>query len=40
MDTEFTFKGFMKWMAMLLPGMFKKESMKHMMNFKKFAESQ
>jgi hypothetical protein len=40
LDTEFAFKGFMKFMAMLMPGMFKKESMKHMMNFKKFAESQ
>ena len=40
LDTEFTFHGFMKLMATLMPGMFKKESMKHMMNFKKFAESQ
>jgi hypothetical protein len=40
LDTEFTFKGFMRLMAILMPGMFKKESMKHMMNFKKFAEPQ
>jgi hypothetical protein len=40
LDTEFSFNGFMNLMATLIPGIFKKESMKHMMNFKKFAESQ
>ena len=40
LETEFAFTGFMKLMAMFMPGMFKKESMKHMMCFKKFAESQ
>ena len=36
--TEFTFRGFMKIMAFLMPGAFKKESWKHMVNFKEFAE--
>jgi hypothetical protein len=40
LDTEFTFTGFMKLMAMVMPGIFKKESMKHMTAFKSFAESQ
>ena len=40
LDTEITLSGFMKVMATMLPGIFKKESMKHMMNFKEFAESQ
>ena len=40
LDTEFTCTGLMKLMTTLLPGMFKKESMKHMMSFKKYAESQ
>ena len=38
-EQEFQFKGFMKCIAFLMPGAFKKESMKHLVNFKKFAES-
>jgi len=36
---EFEFSGFMKVMAFLMPGMFKKESCKYLKNFKAFAES-
>ena len=39
-DQEFKFKGLMKCIAFLAPGMFKKQSYKHLANFKKFAESQ
>lgn len=38
-EQEFQFKGFMKCIAFLMPGAFKKESMKHLVNFKNFAES-
>jgi hypothetical protein len=38
-EQEFQFKGFMKCIAFLMPGAFKKESMKHLVNFKKFAGS-
>jgi carbon monoxide dehydrogenase subunit G len=38
-EQEFQFKGLMKFMALLMPGAFKKESMKHLVNFKNFAES-
>ncbi|NNC83175.1 MAG: SRPBCC family protein [Flavobacteriales bacterium] len=37
-DVEFKFKGFMKVMGWLMPGMFKKQSMKYLTNFKAFAE--
>ncbi|MCW3078032.1 MAG: superfamily protein [Bacteroidetes bacterium] len=39
-EHEFQFKGFMKFIAMLMPGMFKKQSLKYLRAFKKFAESQ
>ncbi|MES2567755.1 MAG: SRPBCC family protein [Bacteroidota bacterium] len=35
---EFQFKGFMKLFGLLMPGMFKKQSAKHMQHFKNFAE--
>ena len=38
-ETEFKFKGFMKILALLMPGAFKKQSMKYLLDFKKFAES-
>lgn len=38
-ETEFKFKGFMKILAFLMPGAFKKQSMKYLLDFKKFAES-
>ncbi|MBI3134306.1 MAG: SRPBCC family protein [Bacteroidetes bacterium] len=37
---EFQFKGIMKVFAFLMPGMFKKQSLKYLNDFKKFAESQ
>jgi carbon monoxide dehydrogenase subunit G len=37
-ETEFQFKGFMKLMAILMPGVFKKQSFKFMQAFKNFAE--
>ncbi len=40
MKTEFKFSGFMKLIAFLMPGMFKKETAKQMNAFKSFAESQ
>lgn len=39
-EQEFQFSGFMKLMGFLMPGAFKKESMKYLHNFKKVAESQ
>lgn len=41
-ENEFIFKkfGIMKTLAFLMPGMFKKQSMKYLEHFKKFAESQ
>lgn len=36
---EFQMKGALKLMAWLMPGMFKKQTMKHMKAFKRFAES-
>jgi uncharacterized membrane protein len=40
-EQEFVFAGFfMKIMTKLMPGMFKKQSMKYMTAFKKFAEGQ
>jgi hypothetical protein len=36
--SEFRFSGFMKFMAMILPGMFRKQSLKYMTQFKDFAE--
>jgi len=40
-DVSFTFAGFgMKLMSKLMPGMFKKQTVKNMQAFKKFAESQ
>lgn len=37
-EQEFQFKGFMKIMGFLMPGMFKKQSMKYLTAFKNFAE--
>ena len=37
-EQEFQFKGFMNLVAFLMPGVFKKESMKYLNDFKKFAE--
>lgn len=37
-ENEFRFKGFMKIVAFLMPGAFKKQSMKYMKDFKAFAE--
>ncbi|WP_447637419.1 SRPBCC family protein [Flavobacterium microcysteis] len=39
-ENEFQLKGFMKVMAFLMPGAFKKQSLKFMEAFKKFVESQ
>lgn len=39
-ENEFQFKGFMKLIAFLMPGMFKKQSYQYMIDFKKFAESE
>lgn len=38
-EQEFQFKGFMKCIAFLMPGAFKKQSMKYLTAFKNFAES-
>lgn len=38
-ENEFQFKGFMKIIAFLMPGAFRKQSLKYMEDFKKFAES-
>ncbi len=38
-DNEFQMKGFMKLIGMLFPGLFKKQSMKYLIDFKKFVES-
>jgi uncharacterized membrane protein len=38
-EQEFQFKGFMKFIALLMPGAFKKQSMKYLSNFKNFAEN-
>jgi len=40
MDTEFRSSGLMKLMALFMPGMFKKQSVKMMNDFKAFAERQ
>jgi hypothetical protein len=37
-QNEFRFEGFMKLMAMLMPGAFKRQSFKYMKLFKSFAE--
>lgn len=39
-EQEFKLKGFMKIIGFLIPGAFRKETMKYMNSFKKFAESQ
>ena len=39
-ENEFQFKGFMKLIAFLMPGSFKKQSQKYLVDFKKFVESQ
>lgn len=39
-ENEFRFKGFMILMGKLMPGAFKKESYKHMEQFKAFAEAE
>jgi uncharacterized protein YndB with AHSA1/START domain len=38
-EHEFQFKGFMKVFGFLMPGAFKKQSMKYLKDFKKFAEA-
>jgi len=38
-ENEFKFKGFMKLMAALMPGTFKKQSYKYLEYFKEFAEN-
>ena len=38
-ENEFQFKGFMKIMAWIMPGAFKKQSMKYLKSFKQFAEN-
>lgn len=38
-ENEFRFKGFMKLMAAIMPGAFRKQSFKYMKLFKEFAES-
>lgn len=37
-EQEFQFKGFMKLIGMMLPGAFKKQSMKYLVDFKNFVE--
>lgn len=37
-EQEFIFSGSMKLIGLMMPGAFKKESMKHLTNFKRFAE--
>lgn len=39
-ENEFRFRGFMKVIGFLMPGSFRKESMKYLMQFKEFAEKQ
>lgn len=39
-ENEFQFKGFMKLIAFLMPGAFKKQSMKFLQHFKEFAEKE
>lgn len=39
-EQEFNFKGFMKIFGFLMPGAFKKQSIKHLQGFKKFAENE
>jgi len=38
-EQEFQFKGFMKLIGLLMPGMFKKQSMKYLIDFKNFVEN-
>lgn len=38
-ENEFQFMGFMKIIGFLMPGSFKKQSMKYLRDFKKFAEN-
>jgi len=39
-EQEFQFKGFMKFIAILMPGIFKKQSRKYLTDFKKFVENE
>ena len=39
-ENEFEFYGFIKWLAFFIPGMFKKQSMKYLKQFKAFAEEE
>jgi hypothetical protein len=39
-ENEFQMKGFMKLIGFLMPGAFKKQSYKYLLDFKNFAESQ
>ncbi|MBK8549610.1 MAG: SRPBCC family protein [Ignavibacteria bacterium] len=38
-EQEFEFKGFMKLIGLLMPGAFKKQSMKYLIDFKNFVEN-
>ena len=38
-ENEFQFRGFMKLVALIMPGAFRKQSMKYLQDFKRFAES-
>ena len=38
-ENEFQFRGFMKLVALVMPGAFRKQSMKYLEDFKRFAES-
>jgi carbon monoxide dehydrogenase subunit G len=39
-EQDFQFKGLMKLMGIIMPGAFKKQSMKYLTNFKNFVENQ
>jgi hypothetical protein len=39
-ETEFRFSGLMRLLSWLMPGLFRKQTMKFMQQFKTFAESQ
>ena len=39
LEAEFKCSGFMRLIALVMPGMFKKQTLKSMMDFKKFAEN-
>ena len=39
-NNVFKFKGMVKFFALMMPGMFKKQSLRNMFDFKKFAEAE